>query len=198
MGHLSLELIQLWDPGSGSPWSTLAGGRWIPFSLLPTLWPANWELDMPLRGRVGCCVLLTRSWSSRLSSLLVPRPMAQGGSCCLWCLGSSPLAERLLTRPRHVSHPWLLLSCLFHSHSPCSAPSHPVPFLSWIPVGNDSPSVSDILGWRDRPWELCPPLQKSALPPWLSPLACQGLLGHHSAMVWLPDAAGGGNLALDS
>lgn len=82
---------------------------------------------------------------------LVPCPTAQGGSRCLQCLGSSPLADGFLARPRRVSHPRLLLRCLFPSCSPCCAPSHPVLFPSWIPVGNDSPSAIDVLGWRDCP-----------------------------------------------
>lgn len=46
MGCLSLELIQLWDPRTGSHWIPSAAGRWIPLggSGSEGQWAAVYEL----------------------------------------------------------------------------------------------------------------------------------------------------------
>lgn len=112
MGCLSLELIQSWDPRSGSHWATLAAGRWIPLK-------NSGSGYAPVR---ASGLLFMSSWSSSLSSPLTLCSMSQAGSHCLWCPGSASLTGGLLAWPQHVSHPRLLSSCLLPSHSPCSAP----------------------------------------------------------------------------
>lgn len=181
MGCLLLELIQLRDPGS-----TLAGGRCLLFSCLPTLWPANWDLGMPCKGKwvTVSCLQALGAPGCQAPLFLAPQLREAANACStqdhlpslrgFWLGHVSCMAVVKLPVP--LSQP--LLCALTLCCSPLA--SH------W---GTSSP-LSAVLGqWN------CPSPGRSTFP--FSPatpawsMSTSGSAGAPSCLVWLFDVPGG-------